>query len=80
MNKPFSPKVASTHEVIEKLTAFETLYGVSAITSISSVCNGNRTTEFIFHVEDAKGEHYADIEIASIRQDELLKGGNKNED
>lgn len=64
-------KVASTHEIIEKLQAFETLYGVGAVESIASVCNGSRTTEYIFNIKDKNGNEVK-IDIDSVIKTELF--------
>lgn len=64
-------KVASTHEIIEKLQAFEKLYGVGAVESIASVCSGSRTTEYIFNIEDKNGNEVK-IDIDSVIKTELF--------
>lgn len=43
-------KVATTHEIIEKLQEYEKENGIGAITSIGRVGNGDRTIEYIFEI------------------------------
>lgn len=63
----YSPKVASVKEIIEKLQEYENEYGSGgAVTSIGVVCNGDRTTEYIFHLQDGMGNETT-IEIDSVK-------------
>lgn len=65
-------KTASTHEIIEKLQAFEKLYRVGAVESISSVCSGDREIEYIFNVEDKNGNDVK-ININTVLKTDLFK-------
>ena len=68
----YSPKVASVKEIIEKLQKYEDEHGSGgAVTSIGSICNGNRTTEYVFHLQDQNGNE-TDVEMNSIRMCELI--------
>lgn len=64
-------KVASTKELIEKLMEYEREHGVSAVTSIATVCAGNRQNEYYFEMQDAHGENKQRIPIASITMEDL---------
>lgn len=67
----YSPKVGSVKEILEKLQGYEKEHGSGgAVISIGSICNGDRTTEYIFHLQDKKGNK-TDIEIDSVRQCDL---------
>lgn len=69
----YSPKVASIKEIIEKLQKYENEHGSGGIVnSIGAVCNGDRTTEYIFHLQDQNGNE-TNIEINSVRQCELSR-------
>lgn len=64
-------KVASTKELIEKLMEYEREHGVSAVTSIATVCVGNRKNEYYFEMQDAHGDNKQRIPIASITMEDL---------
>lgn len=64
-------KIASTKEVIEKLMEYEREHGVSAVTSIATVCSGDRKNEYYFEMKDAKGQNQTRIPIASITMEDL---------
>ena len=67
----YSPKVGSVKEIIEKLQRYEDEHGEGgAVISIGTICNGNRTTEYIFHLEDKNGNE-TNIEINSVRKCDL---------
>lgn len=69
--KMYSPKVASVKEIIEKLQKYEDEHGPGcAVNSIGVVCSGDRTTEYIFYLQDKSGVE-TDIEINSIRKCDL---------
>lgn len=70
-------KVASTKEIIEKLQEYEEKHGIGAVIGISTVCNGDRTIEYIFEIANDsdynrvfnnKDDHYKEIhiEISSV--------------
>ena len=79
----FGVKVASTStsEIIKKLQEYEKEHGIGAVTSIATVCSGDRTVEYIFYIANdshsnkilAKDKKYEEtsIEISSIN-DNLL--------
>ena len=48
-------KTASTREIIEYLEAYEREHGVGSVTSIGSVCSGDRDVEYIFNIKDKNG-------------------------
>ena len=50
---------------------YEREFGVSAITSIATVCAGNRQNEYYIELQDAKGEHKQRIPVASITMEDL---------
>ena len=64
-------KCASTKSVIELLQNFEKEHGVGSITSVGSVCSGNRTVEYIFHVKDKDGNEVS-IEVPSEAEKNVL--------
>lgn len=64
--------VASTREIIEKLEAYEKFHGVGAVLGITTICNGNRTVEYILEIEDKAREEIA-IEISSIDRNNLYQ-------
>ena len=64
-------KVASTKEMIEKLMEYEREYGVGAVTSIATVCSGDRKNEYYFEMKDTQGNNQMRIPIASITMDDL---------
>lgn len=67
----YSPKVASVREIIQKLQEYEIEHGSGgAVTGIGTICNGDRTTEYIFHLQDKNGNETS-IEIESVRQCDL---------
>lgn len=67
----YSPKVASVKEIIEKLQKYKSKHGPGgAVISIGSICNGDRSTEYIFHLQDRNGNE-TDVEIDSVRMCEL---------
>ena len=41
-------KTASTREIIEKLKAYEKMYGIGSVISIGSVSSGSRDIEYVF--------------------------------
>lgn len=68
----YSKKVGSVREIIEKLQKYEDEHGSGgAVTSIGSVCNGDRDTEYIFHLQDKNGNE-TNIEINSVRECDLI--------
>lgn len=78
----FGMKVASTHEVIEKLQEYEKENGIGAITGISTYCNGDRENEYCLKIANdsqanrvlTKDGKYktVEIEISSVNDDELF--------
>lgn len=78
----FGMKVASTHEVIEKLQEYEKENGIGAIIGISSHMNGDRENEFCFEIaNDSQGNRVfakdgkykrTDVEISSVMDDTLF--------
>ena len=60
-------KCASTTAVIELLQDLEKKHGVCSITSIGSVCSGNRTIEYVIHAKTKDGE---DVSIEVPSEDE----------
>jgi hypothetical protein len=63
-------KTASTREIIEYLEAYEKIHGVGSVTSIGSVCSGNRDVEYIFYIKDKSG-HEIRVEIPSLEEETL---------
>lgn len=49
-------KTASTREIILHLEAYERAHGVGSVTSIGSVCSGDRNVEYIFNIKDKNGD------------------------
>lgn len=84
----FGMKVASTHEVIEKLQEYEKENGIGAITGISTHCNGDRENEYCFEIANdsesnrilTKDGKYkiTKIEISSVKDEELFPDRFKN--
>ncbi len=78
----FGMKVASTHEVIEKLQEYEKENGIGAITGISTHMAGDRENEYCFEIANdseanrilAKDGKYktVEIEISSVKDNELF--------
>lgn len=78
----FGMKVASTHEVIEKLQEYEKENGIGAITGISTNMAGDRENEYCFEIANdsesnrvlAKDGKYktTKIEISSVKDNELF--------
>lgn len=74
-------KVASTHEIIEKLMEYEKENGVGAVVRIASYCAGDRTKAYrldivnqsehdrMFHPEEYRK---TEIEISSVWDGDLL--------
>lgn len=74
-------KVASTHEIIEKLMEYEKENGVGAVVGIASYCAGDRTKQYrldivnqsehdrMFHPEEYRK---TEIEISSVWDGDLL--------
>lgn len=84
----FEMKVASTHEVIEKLQEYEKENGIGAITGISTYMAGDRENEYCFEIANdsesnrvlTKDGKYkiTKIEISSVKDDELFPDRFKN--
>lgn len=45
-------KVASTSDVIRLLQEYEAEHGTGAIHGISTICQGDRTVEYVFYISD----------------------------
>lgn len=85
----FRMKVASTHEVIEKLQEYEKENGIGAITGISTYCNDDRENEYCFEIANdsesnrvlTKDGKYkiTKIEISSVEDDTLFPSRYNNE-
>ena len=45
-------KVASTSDVISLLQEYEKEHGTGAIHGISTICQGDRTVEYVFYISD----------------------------
>lgn len=45
-------KVASTSDVIRLLQEYEAEHGTGAIHGISTICQGDRTVEYVFYIGD----------------------------
>lgn len=86
----FGRKVASTHEVIQKLQEYEKENGIGAIIEINTHLNGDRENEFCFEIaNDSKGNHVfakdgkykiTGVEIPSVMDDVLFPDRYKNPD
>lgn len=63
-------KTASTSEIIERLQAYEKLYGVGSVDSVATVCPGSREVEYIFYVTDKNGIETS-IDIPTIDKETL---------
>ena len=48
-------KTASTREIILYLEDYERKHGIGSVTSIGSVCSGDRNVEYIFNIKDKNG-------------------------
>lgn len=79
----FGLKVASTHEIIEKLEEYEKENGVGAIVSLSTMCRGDRTVQYVFEIaNDSDGNRVlapdkdrykrTKIEISAVLDDSLF--------
>lgn len=66
-------KVASTSEIIQKLMAFESKYGVGAVSSIATVCSGDRKAEYYFELKNAMDTVQEKIAISSICLGDLVE-------
>ena len=58
-------KVASTSDIIKLLQQYEEEHGEGGITGISTVCQGDRTTEYYVYVMD-KHRNETTIEVPSV--------------
>lgn len=74
-------KVASTHEIIEKLVEYEKENGVGAVTSIARIGSGDRTVEYVIEVSNKsdadrvfhhEGYEETTIKISSIEDTNLF--------
>ena len=45
-------KIASTSDVIRLLQEYEADHGAGAIHGISTICQGDRTVEYVFYISD----------------------------
>ena len=62
----YKQKVASVEEVIERLQYYEHEHGSGGvITGIGIYANGDRTKEYVFHLQDKNGIK-TDLEIDSV--------------
>ncbi len=43
-------KVVSTREIIERLQEYEEEHGIGVVTDISTICNGDKITEYILEI------------------------------
>lgn len=78
----FGMKVASTHEVIEKLQEYERQNGIGAIVGIGTHMAGDRENEYCFEIaNDSEGNRVfaedgkykrTNIEITSVKDDVLF--------
>ena len=78
----FGSKVASTHDVIERLQQYEKEHGVGAIVGVSIHMNGDRENEFCFEIaNDSNGNRFyaedvkykkTDVEIPSVLDNTLF--------
>ncbi|MBQ9700356.1 MAG: hypothetical protein IJV71_07015 [Lachnospiraceae bacterium] len=66
-------KVASTSDIIKLLQKYEEEHGPGAVTGIGTVCQGNRTTEYYFYIEDKDRNDYR-VDIPSVIFDSMFKG------
>ena len=84
----FEMKVASTHDVIEKLQEYEKENGIGAIVRISTYMAGDRENEYCFEIANdsesnrvlTKDGKYkiTKIEISSVKDEELFPDRFKN--
>lgn len=58
-------KVASTSDVIRLLQEYEAEHGTGAIHGISTICQGDRTTEYVFYIGDQSCQD-TKLEIPSV--------------
>ena len=65
-----SIKVASTSDIILLLQEYERSRGPGAVLGISSICQGDRTTEYNFYIEDKDGKDMI-VEIPSVDEDTI---------
>ena len=79
MVKSTMVKSTSTRAIISRLQAFEARYGVGSVTSIGTVCSGNRTVEYIFHIKDDEGNDMS-IEIPTMNEAEIFENNPKQEE
>ncbi len=84
----FEMKVASTHEVIEKLQEYEKENGIGAIVRISTYMAGDRENEYCLEIandsesnriltKDGKYKR-TKIEISAVKEEELFPDRFKN--
>lgn len=75
-------KVATTHDIIEKLQAYEKENGIGVVTNVGRFGNGDRTTEYTFEVANDSDwnrvfcpERYKEtiINIDSVNDDSIFK-------
>lgn len=69
-------KAASTTNIIQLLRGYEEAYGPGVVTSIGSVCTGNRYTEYVIHVKDSNGKEHR-IEVPSIDEEKFWTWQNR---
>ena len=58
-------RVASTSDVIRLLQEYEAEHGTGAIQGISTVCQGDRTIEYVFYIGDQSCRE-TKLEIPSV--------------
>lgn len=76
-------KIASTREIIDKLTEYEKEHGIGAVIGVMTIAPGDRAVQYIFEVA---GNSYAKtdgdawreaniekIEISALNDEELFK-------
>lgn len=63
-------KVASTSDIIRLLQEYEKSRGVGAVLGISTICQGDRETEYNIYLENKDGKDMV-IEIPSVDLDSL---------
>ena len=79
----FGLKVASTHEIIEKLEEYEKENGAGAVVSLGTVCDGDRTVQYVSEIaNDSEGNRVLapdkdkykrrKIEISAVSDDSLF--------
>lgn len=65
-------KSTSTTAIIEALMAYEKENGVGSVTSIGTVCSGDRTVEYILHIKNKEGDTI-NVEIPTLNESTFLK-------